>query len=97
MGRVGSTVRQEEHEYLQHPLIDRIRLLIPGHDNPNSTSCHVSETDMESTEFVSDHEEHAEGGLGGRKVRSEANRWGREPSGRVGRGKEATILSDRQG
>ena len=35
-------------------------LPVPRHDDTNTTTCDVTETDVESTEFVSDDDEHAE-------------------------------------
>lgn len=41
--------------FRRHPL------LVPGHDNSNTTSRNIPETDVESAELVADDNEHAKG------------------------------------
>lgn len=38
---------------------DKHLLFIPWHDYPNAPSCNVTETNMESSEFVANNDEHA--------------------------------------
>jgi hypothetical protein len=45
----------------QHPLVDGIVLPVPRHDNPNSTSCDISESDLESSELIANDEKHSMG------------------------------------
>jgi len=43
----------------QHSLVDGVILPVPRHDDSNSTSCNVPEPDMESSELVTDDNEHS--------------------------------------